>query len=400
MNSIDVQRPINRRSILSGAAVVGAAAFGASTMARAVQSPARQRSFRPGEVWLDTAGKPIQAHAGAIITVGKEFYWYGENKEFTDGKQGIESWGIRFYRSRDLYNWEDLGAVIPPDTTDARSPLSPKVFPERPHILYNPRTRKFVCWIKIRGDGPQYRTVLTADTITGPYTIVHRQLRPAGMPAGDFDLVVDEGTGKAYMYFEHDHKEVVCIDLNDDWTDVAGHFTRHLRGGTPPEVPEGIACFQRGGKLYLTCSQMTGYFPNPSSYAQAEDFHGPFSELRDLHPSDRSRTSFGSQISSIFKHPGKRDLYIALADRWLPNFSGTPGFESGTMSGLVRSGITKSTARPRQTLTAEERAALGQAMALTNVNTSISRYVWLPIHFRNGQPHIEWQAEWRVEDFR
>lgn len=33
---------------------------------------------------------------------------------------------------------------------------------------------------------------------------------------------------------------------------------------------------------------------------------------------DPSHTSFHSQISSVFKVPGKKDLYIACADRWLP----------------------------------------------------------------------------------
>ena len=32
----------------------------------------------------------------------------------------------------------------------------------------------------------------------------------------------------------------------------------------------------------------------------------------------RAILSFHSQISSVFKVPGKKDLYIACADRWLP----------------------------------------------------------------------------------
>lgn len=37
-------------------------------------------SFRPGQTWLDTDGKRIQAHGGSIITVDDTFYWYGENQ--------------------------------------------------------------------------------------------------------------------------------------------------------------------------------------------------------------------------------------------------------------------------------------------------------------------------------
>ena len=37
--------------------------------------------FRPGEVWNDTAGKPINAHGGGILFHEGTYYWYGENKE-------------------------------------------------------------------------------------------------------------------------------------------------------------------------------------------------------------------------------------------------------------------------------------------------------------------------------
>ena len=102
-------------------------------------------------------------------------------------------------------------------------------------------------------------------------------------------------------------------------------------------------CFQRGGKVYLISSMMTGYFPNPSRAAVADGPNGPFTGLGDLHPADKSRSSFNSQISYIFKHPRKKDLYIALADRWLPELSGRPDFESGELSETVRSAIRKAT---------------------------------------------------------
>lgn len=145
-------------------------------------------SFRPGQVWLDTEGKRIQAHGGSVIYVDGIYYWYGENKEFTDGTNDIWIYGIRFYRSNDLYNWEDLGLVIPPDTEDEKSPLNPtNCMLDRPHIIYNKRTKKYVCWVKImHKEGHQDETVLTADKITGPYTIVNQGIRPLGYECGGF----------------------------------------------------------------------------------------------------------------------------------------------------------------------------------------------------------------------
>lgn len=357
----------------------------------------RRKSFKPGEIWNDTSGKLIQAHAGAIIHVDGIFYWYGENKEFTTGKTKTESWGIRIYRSVDLYNWDDAGLLIAPDTSGIKSALSPMVFPERPHILYNSRTKKFVCWIKIRGFGPEYRIILTADKITGPYVMVKDSVRPVGMVAGDFDMAVSPDDGKAYIYFEHVHKEVVCADLTDDYLDTTGNYSTHF----PRQVPlvrEGLAYFSRKGKHYLASSGMTGYYPNPSEIAVADMYHGPFTLLGDLHPSDRSRSSFNSQISQIFRHPDKGDLYIALADRWLPDLAG-PDFESGEDYERILSGLAKVTAIPRQTMSREEIKVLSRLSALSGINTSISRYIWLPVTFKNDRPRIEWRDEWSIEEY-
>ena len=39
-------------------------------------------SIRPGQVWLDTDGKPIQAHGFSVFWNEQEklWYWYGEDK--------------------------------------------------------------------------------------------------------------------------------------------------------------------------------------------------------------------------------------------------------------------------------------------------------------------------------
>lgn len=47
-------------------------------------------SIRPGQVWLDTEGKRIQAHGGSVIYVDGSYYFYGENKE----KNGWKKWNL------------------------------------------------------------------------------------------------------------------------------------------------------------------------------------------------------------------------------------------------------------------------------------------------------------------
>ena len=345
-------------------------------------------AFYPGREWLDTEGKPIQAHGCSVIYVKDRYYWYGENKEKTDGKNGIWHWGVRCYSSTDLYNWTDEGLIIPPDPEDETSPLHPSACMDRPHILFNAQTGKFVCWLKImEKDGRQTETVLTADRILGPYTIVKTGLMPLGMSAGDFDLAADEN-GKAYYFFDKVHSEMICAELTEDYTDVSGVFSRHFPRSQPPYVREGIAHFERKGQHYLITSDTTGYLPNPSELAVSEDWHGPYRLLGNPHPLDKSRTSFHSQVSCVFKVREREDLYIAMADRWVPDRMDLR-YEDYAEWFRIRfaPGSTD-----EELARAEE---LGKRLpADGEISTAKARYVWLPFRFDGEQAVLDWQDEW------
>ena len=137
----------------------------------------------------DTNGRRIQAHGGALYYDDGVYYWYGENKDHTDGKCPVWTWGMRAYRSTDLCNWEDLGLFIQPDLTDKDAPLYPTSRADRPHIVKCAYTGKYVCWIKHCGDNACF-TVLQADKFLGPYEIVKAHYRPFGCEVGDFDIAV------------------------------------------------------------------------------------------------------------------------------------------------------------------------------------------------------------------
>ena len=72
-------------------------------------------SICPGKVWLDTSGKPIQAHGFQVFYSEKDKLWYlyGENKEHTRKGGTVWTEGIRYYTSKDLMNWDDRGLLIP-----------------------------------------------------------------------------------------------------------------------------------------------------------------------------------------------------------------------------------------------------------------------------------------------
>ena len=200
-------------------------------------------SIKPGERWLDTNGKPIQAHGFSVFFKDGIYYWYGENKEFTVKGSNVWTYGIRCYTSKDFYNWEDKGLIITPDTLNVRSALNPSQLLDRPHIIYCEKTKKYVAWIKILGSDRQLMTVLQADNFMGPYQTVKNAFRPNGYETGDFDLYVDERSNKAYIWFERPHWEMICMELSDDYTNVSDKFSVHYSGMLPPDTREAPAHF-------------------------------------------------------------------------------------------------------------------------------------------------------------
>ena len=357
-----------------------------SAGSRTTEGSSCYASIRPGQVWLDTNGNRIQAHGGSIIAYDNMFYWYGENKEKTLPGSGIWHYGVRMYRSKDLYNWEDLGLVLPPVLDDPENPLYPAQYMDRPHILYCAKTNTFVLWMKIMGkDDIQFQTIATSSAVTGPYKVV-RSFRPLDMSCGDFDLVVDPTDGKAYYYFERVHSELICADLTDEYTDVTGAYSVHFPHPHPPFVREAPAYFRRGERHYLFTSGTTGYFPNQSEVACAESYHGPWRVLGDPHPGDVTHTSYRSQISSVFKHPGKKNLYIALADRWLTDLPDRLLDAGAAFNAVFDPDVADST-------------LMKTLKKTTAQNTSLADYVWLPVRFDGDMVFIDWYNEWRIEDY-
>lgn len=348
------------------------------------------QSIKPGQPWLDTNGVRIQAHAGYMLYVDGTFYWYGENKEKSVSEYEIWHWGVRLYSSRDLYNWQDEGLIMFPTPEDPNSPLHPQSKMDRPHIIYNEKTKKYVLWMKVMGPDMQYMSVAVADTIKGPFEIVNKKLHPGGMNSGDFDLVKFED-GKAVIVFERVHKDMIVMDLTDDYLDTTVIHSVHYERPFPPYVREAPAVFFRKGKGYIITSGTTAKMPNPSETATFDDIHGEWKILGNPHVDDAKNTSFDSQISCVFRHPRYEDLYIAMADRWLNDL--TPDKPTGVeyYAALFDENYP---------MTPERRTELRNMSSreITARNTAMAEYVWLPIVFENDVPKIYWSDEWTIED--
>lgn len=104
--------------------------------------------LKNGIVWKDTQGNPLHAHGGYMIFHEGYYYWYGEDRR--------DNFYVSCYRSQNLTDWEFRNHIL---TTNSkmegyrvRTTLKlinedgKKVNLERPKVLYNKKTNKFVMW--------------------------------------------------------------------------------------------------------------------------------------------------------------------------------------------------------------------------------------------------------------
>lgn len=161
---------------------------------------------------------------------------------------------------------------------------------------------------------------------------------------------------------------------------------------------EAPSHFYRDGKHYLFTSGTTGYTPNPSRVCVFTDPHGEYTDLGDPHVNDSTASSFCSQITSVIRIPGKKDLYVSLADRWLPQLAGTQIPRERAKWYAEEFKDHKAFDRDFSTPQVKDKRNMIRDEWET---TRDATYVFLPVTFdKNGRPTIEWRDEWRLEDFR
>lgn len=143
--------------------------------------------------------------------------------------------GVSCYSSADLVHWKFEGIVLPSVPQDSLPDLHPSQIMERPKVLYNEKTGKFVLWLHI--DSPDYEKgmagVAVADKPTGPF-VYRGSFKPNGFDCRDQTLFKDTD-GRAYHICATDWNETLLVSLlTDDYTGTTGCisvflFTKSVR---------------------------------------------------------------------------------------------------------------------------------------------------------------------------
>lgn len=301
--------------------------------------------------WLDTDGNPINAHGGGMLYHDGKYYWYGEYKT---GKTVLPDWatwecyrtdvtGVSCYSSPDLKNWTFEGLALSADPDNPESDLHPSKVIERPKVVYNPNTKKFVMWV--HAESADYSKaaagVAVSDTPTGPFTYIG-SFRPNGAMSRDQTVFVDDD-GSAYHIFSSENNQTLHIaELTDDYLLPTGRETRNFIG----KSREAPAVFKRGGKYYMISS----WDPNRAELAVADSIMGRWTVLGDPCTGPEADKTFYAQSTYVLPVAGKKDAFIAMFDRW------------------------------------------------NKTDLADSRYVWLPVQFEGDAVTIPWRDSWNVDE--
>ena len=133
-------------------------------------------TIKPGQIWPDNEGKHINAHGGAILFYNDTYYWFGESR-LPRTEKDRSLYGVGCYSSKDLLNWKNEGLALRV-INDTASLLQPGCVIERPKVIFNKKTGKFVMWFHHELKGKGYAAALTgvavSDNITGPYKYIQK----------------------------------------------------------------------------------------------------------------------------------------------------------------------------------------------------------------------------------
>ena len=136
--------------------------------ANATATETGDNAIRPGEIWADNFGKHINAHGGGVLYYNGAYYWFGEHKAENTSSAMV---GVMCYSSKNLTDWKNCGVAL--SVSDEKgNDIERGCILERPKVIYNKKTNKFVMWFHLELKGKGYSAarfgVAISDKVTGP----------------------------------------------------------------------------------------------------------------------------------------------------------------------------------------------------------------------------------------
>ena len=318
-----------------------------------------------GQLWPDTEGHHINAHGGNIICHEGTYYWYGEHRPyrgFTTEK------GIAVYSSTDLKEWKNEGIVLSV-SNESGCDIERGCIMERPKVVYNKKTKKFVMLFHLELKGRGYEAARVAfavsDSPTGPFrylrsTRLHAGKWPfnmskkeieaaqktdasqwrkwwtpkwrrevergmylwrdmkGGQMSRDMTVYIDDDDHAYHITSSQENLTLLISEMTDDFQDFTGRYVMVAPGGQN----EAPCLFKHEGRYWLICSGCTGWDPNEARMFTSKSIWGPWEQVaspfrgmatgyRNM-PANKTFGAQGTYIMNIGSTP------VFMADIWNP----------------------------------------------------------------------------------
>lgn len=406
-------------------------AFGCASSDKGVNTAEiiKYNDFNPAQVLLDNNGRHVNAHGAGFLYDNGKYYMFGEHKVGgTVGNRALV--GVHCYSSEDLYNWKDEGIALPM-SDDPDSEIIRGTVLERPKVIYNPKTKKYVMWMHLEfrkgkfakspklehilSESPDYRTarvgVAVADKVVGPYKFI-RSFRPQ---AGVYPINDAEKLKAFRRELDAKNPNWRDCDLNknrpsDEAVARGQFFLRDFEGG---QMARDMTLFvDDDGKAYYACASEEN--ATLQIHELSDDFQGFTGRYVRVLRGDYH------EAPAFFKKDGKYWLFTSHCTGWAPN----PGRISVCDSmlgewkeignpcrgeGQKKSRTRPYSAKPDTTFLSQSTAVIpvqGKKDAFIYVgdrwiseDAIDGRYVFLPVEWENGTPVIRWYDKWDLSIF-
>jgi len=229
--------------------------------------------IQSGTRFTDTAGQPVHAHGAGVLPPwshpeggrGKVYLVGTAQKRNVSGFWLSEA--INLYSSFDLEHWTFEGRILANTSISVGLPAAePPVYRlERPKLLYNRATRRYVLYFHL--DSARFLLgmvgVCTASSVAGPYTFV-RGYDPDGLRSLDLTLY-QEADGHAFLVRSVDNLRIGISRLTSDYlnTTSRGEISRAPRAEAPVMWRDPPSRRDPLGSYYLTRTLHPHPHPKP-----------------------------------------------------------------------------------------------------------------------------------------
>ena len=300
----------------------------------------------PAGVWNDVNGEYINAHGGGILLFDSKYYWFGEHRPAKGFSTEV---GVTCYSSTDLCNWRYEGVALSV-SEEAGNEIEKGCIMERPKVIYNKRTKKFVMWFHLELKGKGYEAaragVAVSDSPTGPYRFVsssrvcpgifplnmteeERDMQwnmeqfeewwtpewreavnkglfvkrdlEGGQMSRDMTLYVDDDGIAYHIYSSEENLTLQIAELTDDYQGHSGKYVRLFPGGHN----EAPAIFKKDGTYWMITSGCTA----STQYGYAEMLRAATDGELDFAADVREYARRAERMKKIFTDNGFHIVY-------------------------------------------------------------------------------------------